>query len=346
MIQRLGSVWVEGSSRRSTSNRRGSCLSHTAGHGSETSCSSPPRPPRSSGLASPLRDDDGRRPQPPAFYEGAAPLPVGDGLRRWYRQLLARIERLRNQLAQEGLFDPARKKPLPYLPRRVGLITGRGSAAERRALGGEGPLAGGGLPRHQHARPGCDSIAGRTALRQLDDDPSVDVIIIARGGGPSRICSLLRRRCSALVAAATPVVSAIGHEAGQPVLDNVADLRAATPTDAAKRVVPDVAGRALLGRRGRMAAALRGWVQRDGRAGVDTLAPGARRSDDPDRAALRRVAGGGAHPPRRAVSVADRDCAGGHCARRSRHWVRRRPWPAATRWCRSSPATAPRRKWS
>lgn len=105
------------------------------------------------------------------------------------------------------------------------------------------------------------------ALQSLDADPEVDVIIIARGGGsvedllPFSEESLQR----AVAAAGTPVVSAIGHEPDNPVLDNVADLRAATPTDAAKKVVPDVAEeRAVLSQaRSRMAGALRGWVRRE-----------------------------------------------------------------------------------
>ena len=111
------------------------------------------------------------------------------------------------------------------------------------------------------------------ALRTLDNDPEVDVIIIARGGGsvedllPFSEESLQR----AVAAARTPVVSAIGHEPDTPVLDNVADLRGATPTDAAKRVVPDAAQeRAFLEEaRDRLTAALRGWVERERRALAD-----------------------------------------------------------------------------
>ena len=105
------------------------------------------------------------------------------------------------------------------------------------------------------------------ALERLDRDPEVDVIIIARGGGsvedllPFSEEALQR----AVAAAGTPVVSAIGHEPDSPVLDNVADVRAATPTDAAKRVVPDVAEQIawVAEMRDRSAAALRGWVQRE-----------------------------------------------------------------------------------
>ncbi len=164
--------------------------------------------------------------------------PVGAG------ELLARIERLKGVLAAEGLFDVQRKRALPFLPRTVGLITGRGSAAERdvvenarrrwpavrvalREVAVQGPLAVGEVME---------------ALRVLDRDPHVDVIVIARGGGSLE--DLLpfsdEALCRAVSACFTPVVSAIGHEQDTPLLDLVADLRASTPTDAAKCVVPDV----------------------------------------------------------------------------------------------------------
>lgn len=214
----------------------------------------------------------------PAFYAGRGSFSmwvtdirhVGEG------ELLARIERLRAQLAGEGLFDPARKKPLPYLPRTVGLITGKGSAAERDVLS----VAQQRWPAVRFrvintAVQGANAVPEVIeALGALDKDPLVDVIIIARGGGsvedllPFSEEALQR----AVAAAHTPVVSAIGHEPDNPVLDNVADLRAATPTDAAKRVVPDVAQEyALVGEaRQRMNAALRGWVARE-RANVAAL---------------------------------------------------------------------------
>jgi exodeoxyribonuclease VII large subunit len=165
--------------------------------------------------------------------------PVGLG------DLLARIERLRQALAAEGLFAESRKKSLPLLPHRIGLITGRDSDAKKDIL------------RNAALRwPAVEfeirevAVQGNTAvsqilraLRELDGRPDVDVIVIARGGGaledllPFNSEELIR----AVAAAATPVVSAIGHEADRPLLDDVADLRASTPTDAAKRIVPDVA---------------------------------------------------------------------------------------------------------
>lgn len=207
----------------------------------------------------------------PVFYAGRGSFSmwvteirhVGEG------ELLAKIEQLRKMLAAEGLFDVSRKRPLPYLPNRIGLITGRGSAAERDVLS----VAKDRWPAVDF-RVINTAVQGATAvpkvvdaLKTLDTDPSVDVIIIARGGGSVEDLlpfseEVLQR---AVAAAQTPVVSAIGHEPDNPVLDNVADLRAATPTDAAKRVVPDVAAeRELIGEaRARMAAALRGWVHRE-----------------------------------------------------------------------------------
>jgi exodeoxyribonuclease VII large subunit len=164
--------------------------------------------------------------------------PVGVG------ELLARLERLKSVLAAEGLFDADRKSPLPFLPTAVGLITGRASAAERdvlenarrrwpavrfevREVAVQGHLA-------------VEQVVG--ALRELDRHPEVDVVVIARGGGsvedllPFSDEALLR----AVARCRTPVVSAIGHEPDSPLLDLVADVRCSTPTDAGKRVVPDV----------------------------------------------------------------------------------------------------------
>ena len=163
--------------------------------------------------------------------------PVGLG------ELLARLERLKRLLASEGLFDPALKKPIPFLPTKIGLITGRNSDAEKDVI------------RNATLRwPSVEfdvintAVQGTgavtqviAALEELDAKPDVDVIIIARGGGsledllPFSNESLIR----AVATAQTPVVSAIGHEADHPILDEVADLRASTPTDAAKRIVPD-----------------------------------------------------------------------------------------------------------
>lgn len=159
--------------------------------------------------------------------------------------LLERLERLRKQLAAEGLFDARRKKALPFLPRCIGLITGKDSDAEKDVIRNAQLRWPAVNFRVVHAAVQGDRSVGEVtaALERLDADPEVDVIIVARGGGDFQ--NLLpfsdERVVRAAAAATTPIVSAIGHEADRPLLDEVADLRASTPTDAAKRVVPDVA---------------------------------------------------------------------------------------------------------
>jgi exodeoxyribonuclease VII large subunit len=160
-------------------------------------------------------------------------------------ELLARLERLRTVLAAEGLFAAERKRKLPFLPRTVGLICGRDSAAERDVLRNA-------ARRWPAVQFRVEQVAVQgphaseeiiEALQRLDADRTVDVIIIARGGGsiedllPFSDEDLIR----AVAGCVTPVVSAIGHEQDVPLLDLVADVRASTPTDAARRTVPDVA---------------------------------------------------------------------------------------------------------
>src|SRR6478752_1352089 len=160
-------------------------------------------------------------------------------------ELLARLERRRQLLAAEGLFAPELKRPLPFLPRCIGLVTAQGSAAERDIV--------------ENARRRWPGVTFRTAyaamqgsraahdvmdaLARLDHHRDVDVIVVARGGGsvedllPFSDEGLIR----AVAGTRTPVVSAIGHEPDTPLLDLVADVRASTPTDAAKQLVPDMA---------------------------------------------------------------------------------------------------------
>ena len=184
-------------------------------------------------------------------------------------ELLARMERLRRLLDAEGLFDRRLKRPIPFLPSTVGLITGRASAAERDVL----TVARNRWPavrfaiRHT-AVSGTGAVPQIIAsLKSLDADPDVDVIVIARGGGS--VEDLLpfsdETLCREIAACTTPVVSAIGHEPDNPLCDLVADLRAATPTDAAKRVVPDAAAEqaGVSDMRRRSARALRNWVHRE-----------------------------------------------------------------------------------
>jgi exodeoxyribonuclease VII large subunit len=171
------------------------------------------------------------------MLDGRQIRPVGVG------ELLARIEYLKRNLASEGLFDADRKRPLPFLPRRIGLICGRASAAEKDVVENSRrrwPTAR--FEIRQVAVQGSVAVTEVTAaLAELDGIPEVDVIVIARGGGnvedllPFSNEAMLR----AVAAARTPVVSAIGHDVDSPLLDLVADHRASTPTDAAKAIVPD-----------------------------------------------------------------------------------------------------------
>ncbi len=182
---------------------------------------------------------------------------------------LEKLERLRAQLRAEGLFDNARKRAVPFLPGVIGLITGEKSDAEKdvhRIAELRWPQV---RFRTVYASVQGDRCVPETigALTALDADPEVDVIIIARGGGdPQTLLGFSdERMLRAVAAASTPVVSAIGHENDHPLLDDVADLRASTPSDAAKRVVPDVAEqRALVGQlRSRLASRLTQRVTHD-----------------------------------------------------------------------------------
>jgi exodeoxyribonuclease VII large subunit len=210
-------------------------------------------------------------------------------------ELLARIERLRRLLDAEGLFAPERKRRLPFLPKGIGLITGRASAAEHDVLANahnRWPAA-----RFQVVNTAVQGPTAvpqiRKALSLLDADPDVDVIVIARGGGS--VEDLLpfsdETLCRAVAAAGTPVVSAIGHEPDSPLLDHVADLRCSTPTDAGKRVVPDVKQETARVHqlRDRARRALHGWVDTQCRlldqlrsrpALADPLGPIERRAED------------------------------------------------------------------
>ncbi|HEV7419930.1 MAG TPA: exodeoxyribonuclease VII large subunit [Mycobacterium sp.] len=184
-------------------------------------------------------------------------------------ELLARIDRLRRLLDAEGLFDARLKRPIPFLPNSIGLITGRASAAERDVMS----VAAARWPAVRVAVrntivQGPNAVSQIVeALRDLDADSDVDVIVVARGGGS--VEDLLpfsdETLCRAIAACTTPVVSAIGHEPDAPLCDLVADVRAATPTDAAKRIVPDaVAEQALVADLCRRSArALRNWVHRE-----------------------------------------------------------------------------------
>ncbi|MEU4562125.1 exodeoxyribonuclease VII large subunit [Actinoplanes sp. NPDC023936] len=207
----------------------------------------------------------------PEFYPGRGTLSLrADEIRQvGLGELLARLERLKKLLGAEGLFARDRKRRLPFLPGRIGLITGRASAAERDVL-----------MNTRRRWPAVEfrvinvAVQGPTAVPQmidalkvLDNDDTIDVIVIARGGGS--VEDLLpfsdEALCRAVFAARTPVVSAIGHETDAPLLDYVADLRASTPTDAAKRIVPDLADelRLIEHARNRLDRAVLGLIDRE-----------------------------------------------------------------------------------
>jgi len=270
-IGKLGTVWVEGQITELTA--RGGTVFLT--------------------LRDPVANVSARITCPRGVYEATVPRPV-DGARIvahlkpdfWVNkgsfaftalemrpvgvgELLARLERLRRLLASEGLFGVDRKRRLPFLPGTVGLICGRDSAAERDVLENS-------RRRWPAVRFKVEPVAVQgpyavgeviEALRTFDADTEVDVIVVARGGGSME--DLLPFSDEALVRAVaacrTPVVSAIGHEQDNPLLDLVADVRASTPTDAAKKVVPDVGEQMTLIRqlrdRGRRVAG--GWLDRE-----------------------------------------------------------------------------------
>ena len=275
-IDKLGAVWVEGQltqiNIRPNTKTVFMVLRDPAADMSLTvTC------PRDLVLAAPVKLTEGTQVVvcgKPSFFTGRGTFSlrlneiraVGVG------ELLARIERLRRLLEAEGLFDPRLKRPLPFLPAMVGLITGRASAAEHDVT----TVAATRWPEVRFAIRNT-AVQGPTAVAQivdalqsLDADPDVDVIIIARGGGS--VEDLLpfsdETLCRAISACRTPVVSAVGREPDTPRADLVADVRAATPTDAAKKVVPDTAAElALVAElRNRSAQALRNWVAREQRA--------------------------------------------------------------------------------
>jgi exodeoxyribonuclease VII large subunit len=209
----------------------------------------------------------------PSFFlgRGTLSLRVDDIRAVGIGELLARIERLRRLLAAEGLFDAARKRRPPFLPRCIGLVTGRASAAEHDVVTNA-------QARWPAVRFRIESVAvqGALAVPQivdalgvLDRDPDVDVIVLARGGGS--VEDLLpfsdETLCRAVADCRTAVVSAIGHEPDTPLVDHVADLRCSTPTEAGRRLVPDIGEETarIAGLRDRARRALAGWVDREDR---------------------------------------------------------------------------------
>nr|WP_246110545.1 exodeoxyribonuclease VII large subunit [Saccharopolyspora dendranthemae] len=274
-INRLGQIWVEGqitqiSMRRGAQTAFLTLRDPSADVSLTLTCSSSllrkMDPPLTDGSRVVVHGK-------PTFFVGRGTLSLRvDEIRAiGIGELLARIERLRQLLKAEGLFDPARKRPLPFLPNRVGLITGRASAAEHDVLtNAELRWPAVQFEVRNVAVQGTSSVPQiLPALEELDRMPEVDVIVLARGGGS--VEDLLpfsdEALCRAVAACRTPVVSAIGHEPDSPLLDHVADVRCSTPTGAGKRVVPDVAeeGQRIRQLRDRARRALHGWVDRERR---------------------------------------------------------------------------------
>ncbi|MEO8107836.1 MAG: exodeoxyribonuclease VII large subunit [Actinomycetes bacterium] len=279
-IDRLGAIWVEGQvaqlSRRPGAGMIFLTLRDTAADLSVTvTCSR-----RVIDAAEPAITEGDRVVifAKPSFYaaRGTFSLSAREIRHVGLGELLARLERLKSSLAAEGLFAAERKKPIPFLPRGIGLICGRASAAERDVVENakrRWPAVT--FHIREVAVQGAAAAAQVIkALGELDADSQVDVIVITRGGGsvedllPFSEETLIR----AVAAVATPVVSAIGHEQDAPLLDLVADVRASTPTDAARRIVPDVAAEleAVAAARRRITEAVYGRLATE-QAGLDQL---------------------------------------------------------------------------
>jgi exodeoxyribonuclease VII large subunit len=244
-VERLGSVWVEGQLVQ-VSRRPGAKMAFAVLRDVDEDFSLPLT--MFAAACDPAAFEEGARVvvnAKPAYWlgRGSLQLQVREIRRVGVGDLLARIEKLKRALAAEGLFAPERKRPVPPVPDVIGLICGRESKAEHDVVVGataRWPLVR--FAVREVAVQGHAAVGEvGAALVALDADPAVDVIVIARGGGavedllPFSDETLVR----AVAAARTPVVSAIGHETDAPLLDLAADLRASTPTDAAKRIVPD-----------------------------------------------------------------------------------------------------------
>jgi exodeoxyribonuclease VII large subunit len=177
---------------------------------------------------------------------------------------LASLERLKATLAAEGLFSDARKRPLPFLPRRIGVVTGNDAAAKRdvvTTIRSRFPPASVLVAETyvQGPRAAGEIVA---AIGALCEHPDVDVVVLTRGGGSFE--DLLpfsdERVVRAVAECPVPVVSAVGHEQDTPLCDLAADVRASTPTAAGKLVVPELTE--LFGRLDRARQALARNVRR------------------------------------------------------------------------------------
>lgn len=279
-VDRLGVVWVEGQIAQ-LSRRPGLNTVFMTLRDAVADISVPVTCPRTlfDGLNPPVVEGASVLIQAkPTYYapRGTLALQARDIRMVGLGELLAQVERRRQLLAAEGLFSVDLKRRLPFLPHTVGLVTSPGSDAERDVIENarrRWPAVQIKVAGARMQGQGSPLEVG-AALARLDADPEVEVIVIARGGGS--VEDLLPFSDEGLVravhAARTPVVSAIGHEADQPLLDLVADFRASTPTDAARSVVPDMAEERLRidQARHRMRHLLRTWLDRED-AGLASL---------------------------------------------------------------------------
>ncbi|MBJ7355985.1 exodeoxyribonuclease VII large subunit [Nocardioides sp.] len=279
-VDRLGAVWVEGQIAQ-INRRPGIQTVFMTLRDSVADISVPLTVPRDrvDSLATPLVEGASVVVlAKPSYYanRGSFSLAVREIRMVGLGELLARLEQRRQLLAAEGLFARELKRALPFLPRRVGLVTAPESAAERDVLDNARRRWPNVAFEVAYATMQGQRAAGEVmeALSRLERHPDVDVIVVTRGGGS--VEDLLPFSDEGLIRAVhrlrTPVVSAIGHEQDQPLLDLVADVRASTPTDAAKLVVPDVAEELRLvdAARHRLRHTLGGWLARE-QAGLDAL---------------------------------------------------------------------------
>jgi exodeoxyribonuclease VII large subunit len=267
-IARLPTVWVEGEVTELRRHERWASVFFTLKDPADGACL-PASMPR--GRFDALRLDlaDGERVHVfgrPELYEarGEFRLRVLSIERFGIGAHLAAIERLKSKLAGEGLFADERKRPLPRLPRRIGLVTGNDAAAKRDVLatiGARFPPARV-LIAETYVQGPKAAPAIIDALHRLSEEPEIDVLVLARGGGsfedllPFSEEQLVR----AIAASPVPIVSAVGHEQDTPLCDLAADVRASTPTAAGRLVVPDL--HELLERLGRSRSSFQRSVRR------------------------------------------------------------------------------------
>lgn len=279
-VDRLGAVWVEGQIAQ-INRRPGIQTVFMTLRDSVADISVPLTVPRDrvDSLATPLVEGASVVVlAKPSYYanRGSFSLAVREIRMVGLGELLARLEQRRQLLAAEGLFARELKQSLPFLPRLVGLVTAPGSAAERDVVDNARRRWPNVAFEIAYATMQGQRAAAEVmeALGRLERHRDVDVIVVARGGGS--VEDLLPFSDEGLVRAVhrlrTPVVAAIGHEQDQPLLDLVADVRASTPTDAAKLVVPDVTEELRLvdSARHRLRQTLGAWLSRE-QAGLDAL---------------------------------------------------------------------------